>query len=121
MVIAYTPGPFPFVIEEDLALPEDERTTFFLKNLSQEQWDKLIPTIAGREGEAINLMGAAATKICKLTLVNWENYRDAEGEEIPFEHGNMKANLNHLSAATRMKIAVEALNRNQLTENDEKN
>jgi len=120
MATAYSIKPRPFVLEEDRDKPEEEQTVFQLKGLTQDEWDAVIPLIGGKNADSITLLGSTASKICRYTLGGWDNLKDEEGEIVPFSK-KMKDNLNHLSAGQRMEIAVEALNRNQLNKEDEKN
>jgi hypothetical protein len=119
MVIAYTLGPFPFVPREDVNEKEEDQTRFLLKNLTREQWDRIIPMMG--KDDMLTFTGAVASKITGWVLAGWENYNDASGDPVPFDPQNMKKNLNNLSAGIRVQIANEAIRRNQLTEDDSKN
>jgi len=120
MAIAYTLGPHPYILKRDKDLPEEEQTTFQLKNRTQEQWDHICPSWAST-GTGYTLLGSTATKILKKVLAGWENYLDKDGNEIPYQASNMKANLNALNAGMRMELAGEVLDRNELTDTESKN
>jgi hypothetical protein len=121
MVIAYTEGPFPFVPREDEGAKEEEQTRFMLKNLTREQWDRLMPLLSKSSENPMEFTGPIASKITGFVLAGWENYCDRDGEPVPFTPGDQKANLNKLSAGMRVQIANEAIRRNELTEDDSKN
>jgi len=120
MAIAFTIGPHPYIPKSDRDLPEEDQTVFHLKNLTQEQWDKVCHHWA-RGGEGYTLLGPTATKILKMVLTGWDNYCDADGNPVPFNPHDMKANLNALSAGLRTELAGEVLDRNELTETESKN
>jgi len=120
MAIAFSLEPEPYVPKEDRDKDATEQTTFWLGNLSHQQWGRLMTRIGGKDGDSINLIGSAASDILRDTLTGWDNLRDKQGREITFEKG-MDRNLNRLPAGLRMELAMEVINRNNLTETDEKN
>ena len=119
MAIAYSIGPFPFIAREDKDLPEELKTVFQLKNLTQDQWDRLAPQLG--KGNAFEFTGPIATKIVKMVLAGWENFNDMDGNSVEYNGSNPKANLNYLSAGLRVQIANEAIRRNELTDDESKN
>lgn len=132
MAIAFSLEPEPYVPKEDREKDENgeykkderDRTTFWLGNLSHQQWGRLMNRIGGKDGDTINLIGSAASDILRDTLTGWDNFRDAQGREITFLlHGgkNMDKNLDRIPAGLRMELAMEVIHRNKLTETDEKN
>lgn len=124
MAIAFSLEPEAYVPKEDREKEAEERTTFWLGNLSHQQWGRLMGRIGGKDGDSINLLGSAASDILRDTLTGWENFRDKEGREITFlPHGgkNQDKNLDRMPAGLRMELAMEVIHRNRLTEDDEKN
>jgi hypothetical protein len=82
MVIANDPsGRFAYVLKSDLALPEDQRTTFWLRVLTM------------REREALIAQGSKATDqpakylhvVCRVGLDGWDNLKTAAGEVVECE------------------------------------
>ena len=120
MAIAMSLEPEPYILECDKDKPEEEQTTFFLRNLSHQKWGAIMRQIGGKDGDAINLVGDSASVILLACLTGWKNYRQADGSEAPFEK-NMDKNLNRIPGGWRMELALEVINRNQMTADDEKN
>lgn len=118
MVRAMSLDPEPYIPEDDRNA--DEQTTFYLKNLSHQKWGVLMRQIGGKDGDAINLCGNSASEILKATLTGWDNFLDGNGTPVPFD-SNMDKNLNRLSAGLRMELALEIINRNQMSKETEKN
>ncbi len=82
MVIANDPsGRFAYVLRADLALPEDQRTTFWVRVLTM------------REREALIAQGSKATDqpakylhlVCRVGLDGWDNFRTAGGDIVECE------------------------------------
>ena len=120
MATAYSTNPQPYILKEDREKDEEHQSVFQLKGLTNEQWDNLVPKMWGKNTESINLLGSSATKIVKMILKGWDNFKDENGDDIEFSQ-KMSDNLNRLSAGMRMEFALEAINRQQLTEDESKN
>jgi len=120
MARALSLDPEPYVPKADESLPEAERTTFYMKNLSHQKWGALMRDIGGKDGDSINLAGTAASEILKTSLTGWDNFLDGWGNPIAWEK-SIDANLNRIPAGLRMELALEVINRNGVSEALEKN
>lgn len=83
-----------YVLEADADLPEHEQTVFKIKNLRPSERARLRQKMAKYAGavEAMDVgqldMDALDTDmktVIAAALVGWSNFKDAAGEEVPFE------------------------------------
>ena len=129
MPIAVNPGvPFDYVLKCDRELEPEQKTVFQLKPLtpseSAQLEDNLARVYASDETLTVNT-GTHTLKQLQMGLIGWKNFRNAEGEEIPFperKDARLKtAHLAYLAPEWRQEIANAIDEGNTVTETDLKN
>lgn len=84
MAIAIDPkGTFDYVPIDDRKLGESEQTVFTFRNLNARDAGRLMRDAMAIKGGSVP--DAALIDAVSLTCVGIRNFRDAEGNEIPFE------------------------------------
>ena len=80
-----------YVLEADRKLPEEKRTVFLLKSLRHSKKVAMFSDIKlekrvidGEEVEIPERPVEYVTGLVRSSLCGWENFKTAEGEEIPF-------------------------------------
>jgi|WetSurMetagenome_2_1015567.scaffolds.fasta_scaffold437557_1 hypothetical protein len=102
-----------YICESDKSLPEDEQTIFTLKPLSAKSYALLQDSLKIEQDEQGNTkitnVGTHSLNILKGGLVNWSNFKDAEGNETPFVK-DMDENLSRIPFEIRSELANEIIN-----------
>jgi hypothetical protein len=101
MPIALDPkSTFPYVLLEDRSLPEDQQTIFQLRGLTVAEEaqvsDSMLLAHSGTDEVAFRA-GTQQLTVLRFGLRGWENFRTAEGEEVPFE--STKGHPKHVTDA----------------------
>ena len=89
MPIALDPkSTFPYVLEEDRDLPEDQQTVFQLRGLTVSEEaqvsDSMLLAHSGSDEVAFRA-GTQQLTVLRFGLKGWEKFHTAEGEEVKFE------------------------------------
>jgi hypothetical protein len=89
MPIALDPkATFEYILEDDRKLPEEDRTVFKLRGLTVSEEarvaDSMISSVPGQE-ELSFRSGTHQLTVLRFGLRGWSNFKDSEGNEVPFE------------------------------------
>jgi hypothetical protein len=126
MPIALDPkATFEYVLTDDRALPEDQRTVFVLRGLTVGEEarvaDAMIASIPGQEELAFR-SGTHQLTVLRYGLRGWRNFKDANGADIVFEtskgspRGVTDDCLDRLLPRHRQEIVAVILERGSVTE-----
>lgn len=121
MPIALDPkATFPYVLEDDRKLPEEEQTIFTLRGLTVAEEarvaDSMISSIPGAE-ELSFRSGTHQLTVLRHGLRDWSGFPDASGGKVDFEttrsHPKMVTDecLDRLSSAHRTELVNAILER----------
>lgn len=140
MVIAYTPGKFEYVAQEDRDKEPALQTVFELKGLSSGETAQIedqleIETVIGtaKKGEKnptkIGLKaGTWSVSYLRIGLKGWRNMKDAAGNEVKFVEGTgafanlcVDENIDRLSPNLRHELAKAIEDGSKVSEDDAKN
>lgn len=116
MTIANDTRPHPFVLESDRALPESDRTVFFIKNptLPDAMEIKKAVVALGNSEDAILTLVDVAFQKC---LVGWEKLRRQDGSLVEHEKGKA---VELLPATACFELTNEIVSRATLSIIDKK-
>lgn len=116
---------FEFVLQDDLDLPEDQRTSFTLRGLTVSEeatvTDSMIAATSGVDEFSLRT-GTHQLTVLRLGLKGWSNFNDAEGKPVAFE--TIKGHPKHITDECldrilpkhRQEIANAILERGSVTE-----
>lgn len=125
MVIAINPDEKrAFVLSEDLKLPKEQQTVFWIKPMDygfRAEIDDLIGTYVGKKENVAQAM----SKIVERCLVGWDNLKSPGDALIPFSPspngGASSSSLAQLRAEWRMELGIAIYAWSSLNEGDAKN
>lgn len=135
MAIALSPERrFRYILEEDRELPADQQTVWWLRVLTQKERDRLLKDTANVKGANRSPVPVMADTL-RCGLDGWDNFRDAEGSDTPFEavspsdgHAWIKrpaipsdATLDNIPYGYWTELFEAIINSSQLREDDVKN
>lgn len=120
-MLVYNPKkPRRYVLNVEKNLPEEQRTVFLLKVLTVEERDQLHASfVKAKKENTDNIDYMKLNRECvSLGLVGWENAKDEDGEEIPFDKDTA---FNCLMDDTILSLTLAIKHGSELTEQDKKN
>jgi len=119
-----------YVLECDRDLPTDEQTIFELRCLTAGELARLEDNTLTSTMDSDNkpefrvMTGSVQINALQLGLKGWRNFKDAQGNEIPFKRRSdkcAKENLDYLHPHWRRELVEAITEMNDLSEGDEKN
>ena len=133
MPIALDPkATFEYVLTDDRALPEDQRTVFVLRGLTVGEEarvaDAMIASIPGQEELAFR-SGTHQLTVLRYGLRGWRNFKYADGTDVEWEDLNegrdaedrnriLDRNLNKIPPEIRSEIAEQIRGESTLGEDE---
>lgn len=121
MAIAINLNQKEYILESDRELPAEKQTKFFIKPLSAKQAAVLQDSMKfSGEGTIMQNMGTNTLEMLKIGLVGWENFVDAEGNQIKFTK-NMDENIDRLAVAYRYELASAIMELSNFGDKEVKN
>lgn len=116
-----------YVLDCDRSLPENEQTKFEIRGLTVAEEasvsDSMILAHSGGDDFSFRA-GTHQLTVLRLGLRGWANFRDGEGQEVPFEMTKSHprqvsdASLDRLAPEWRVEIMNAILDRGAVTEEE---
>jgi hypothetical protein len=115
---------YPFVVKDERDAPEDERTVFMCKYIDPQTSASLGDQLYNVSGVGSNrrerlLTGSQQLKILKACLVDWKNFHDDSGKEIPFDKEKPVQMIGMIPPKYRREIADFIQGESEVEEGEE--
>jgi len=128
MPIALDPkSTFPYVLEDDRAMPEEDQTVFDLRGLTVAEEAAVSDSMILAHGGMDELSFRAGTHqltVLRKGLRGWANFKGADGEAIPFKQSRghpgcvTDESLDRLLPRHRQELSNAILERGSITEQE---
>ena len=119
----------PFILPRERELPKEQQTIFYLRSLSAltrgeyTEYRSTLPS-DGSGDKPLEGLAKWSVRILKECLVGWENFKDAEGKDLPFSIGPgdlaTDESIDCIGTNDIFALSVGAVNASFLSEEDKK-
>ncbi|BDQ01947.1 MAG: hypothetical protein KatS3mg036_0501 [Ignavibacterium sp.] len=125
MAIALSRKTVDYILESDRKLDKSEQTIFKIKPLSAKQYARIQDSMrfSRKDNGDSNIenLGTYTYEVLLYGLVGWENFKDADSQEVKFNSKAVDESIDYLPIDVRYELANAIMELSLLGGDKEKN